>query len=309
MAVMLAWPNLPSLEALTEYHPKVPLRVYDRDGKQIGEFGEERRDLVRIGDVPQVMKNAILAAEDDDFYQHHGIDPRGILRALYVNLSGGRKQGASTITQQVARNFFLSNERTLSRKFYEALLAFRIESHFTKDQILELYINQIFLGHRAYGFAAAAQTYFGKPLSQISAAEAAVLAGIPKSPSTLNPIASPKRAKARQEYVLRRMRELGMIDHDTWQKAVEAPIIVKRQSNLYAGHAGYVAEMARQIAAEMFPEAVYGAGLSVYTTVSAPLQEAAWRALREGILDYDRRQGFRGAEGHIDLKATTADED
>ena len=206
LVVALAFPNLPSLQALTEYKPKVPLRVYSAEGVMIGEFGEERREVISIGEVPPQLKNAILAAEDERFYQHAGIDYIGVLRAAYANLiSGGRRQGASTITMQVARNFFLSSEKTLTRKLYEALLAFKIEHSLTKDQILELYVNQIYLGQRAYGFAAASQIYFGKAVGELTIPEMAMLAGLPKAPSVYNPVANPQRAKQRQQYVLRRM--------------------------------------------------------------------------------------------------------
>src|SRR3990167_4412150 len=211
--LLLAYPNLPSIEALTDYQPKIPLRVYTSDGVLIGEFGEERRSLVTMAEVPEVMKNAILAAEDERFYQHTGVDYLGVLRAAYSNLlTGGRRQGASTITMQVARNLYLSSEKTLTRKLYEALLAFKIEASLSKDEILQIYINQIYLGQRAYGFAAAAQTYYGKTLKDISVAEAAMLAGLPKAPSSFNPVVNPKRAKQRQLYVLRRMRELGHLN-------------------------------------------------------------------------------------------------
>src|SRR5207302_832723 len=202
LVVALAYPNLPSLEALTEYQPKIPLRIYSAEGVLIGEFGEERRSVVSIEEVPDALKHAILAAEDERFYEHPGIDYVGVLRAAYANLvAGGRRQGASTITMQVARNFFLSSEKTATRKLYEVLLAFKIEHSLTKDQILELYVNQIYLGQRAYGFAAAAQIYFGKSLEQLSLAETAMLAGLPKAPSMYNPVANLQRAKQRQRYV------------------------------------------------------------------------------------------------------------
>ena len=192
LVIALAYPNLPSLEVLTDYQPKIPLRVYTAEGALIGEFGEERRLVVSIKAVPEQLKHAILAAEDERFYQHAGIDYLGVARAAYANLTqGGRRQGASTITMQVARNFFLSSEKTLTRKLYEALLAFKIENNLSKDQILELYINQIYLGQRAYGFAAASQIYFGKPLDRLTLAEAAILAGLPKAPSAYNPVAAP----------------------------------------------------------------------------------------------------------------------
>ena len=228
-AATLAWPNLPSLETLTDYRPRIPLRVYTADGYLLGEFGEERRSVVRIGDVPAVLKQAILAAEDERFYEHSGVDPIGILRAALANLtSGGRGQGASTITMQVARNFFLTREKTYNRKLYEILLALKIEQNLSKDQILELYINQIYLGQRAYGFSAAARTYFGKSLDQLTLAEAAVLAGLPKAPSAFNPVVNPARAEVRKQYVLRRMLEAGFIDQSAYRAAAEVPLQIVR---------------------------------------------------------------------------------
>ncbi|MGB7502877.1 MAG: transglycosylase domain-containing protein, partial [Azonexus sp.] len=310
IVLALAYPNLPSLEALTDYRPKIPLRVYTADSYLIGEYGEERRAVVSIQEVPTVMKQAILAAEDDRFYQHSGVDYLGILRAASANLvGGGKRQGASTITQQVARNFFLSGEKTYTRKLYEALLSFKIENNLSKDQILELYINQIFLGQRAYGFAAAAQIYFGKPLKDISIAEAAMLAGLPKAPSAYNPIVNPKRARIRQQYVLRRMRELGNISDVQYEAALKEPLVVKRELAGYGVHAEYAAEMARQIAAERFPEDVYSRGLKVYTTLIKADQEAAYSSLRRGVMDYDRRHGYRGAESYLDMKDIKSDQD
>lgn len=306
----LTYPNLPSLEVLTDYRPKVPLRIYTADGHLIGEFGEERRAVVRIGDVPDVMKQAILAAEDERFYQHAGVDTQGVLRAAYFNLiGGGKRQGASTITQQVARNFFLSAEKTYTRKLYEALLSFKIEHNLSKDQILELYINQIFLGQRAYGFGAAAQIYFGKSLKDLTIAEAAMLAGLPKAPSAYNPVVNPKRARLRQQYVLRRMLELGFIDAAQQEAALKQTLVVKRDASEFAVHAEYVAEMARQIAAEQFPDDVYTRGLRVYTTILKNDQEAAYAALRRGVLDYDRRHGYRGAEAYVDMKDVKSEHD
>src|SRR5256712_4903844 len=302
--ILLAYPNLPSIEALTEYQPKIPLRVYTSDGVLIGEFGEERRSVVRMEEVPALMKQAILAAEDERFYQHTGVDYQGVLRAAYSNLVAGSKtQGASTITMQVARNFFLSREKTLTRKLYEALLAFKIENSLTKDQILEIYINQIYLGQRAYGFGAAAQVYFGKTLSQLNEAEIAMLAGLPKAPSLFNPVINPKRAKQRQLYVLRRMRELALIDDEQYEQAQKVPISVKRETvTEYEIHAEFVAEMVRQLLYERYPEDVYSRGFRVYTTITRSDQEAAYAALRQGLLEYDRRHGYRGPEGFIDLK-------
>src|SRR5712692_3920539 len=297
--ILLAYPNLPSIEALTEYQPKIPLRVYTSDGVLIGEFGEERRSVVRMEEVPALMKQAILAAEDERFYQHTGVDYQGVLRAAYSNLVAGSKtQGASTITMQVARTFFLSREKTLTRKLYEALLAFKIENSLTKDQILEIYINQ-----RAYGFGTAAQVYFGKALSQLNEAEIAMLAGLPKAPSLFNPVINPNRAKQRQLYVLRRMRELALIDDAQYEQAQTAPISVKRETvTEYEIHAEFVAEMVRQLLYERYPEDVYSRGFRVYTTITRSNQEAAYAALRQGLLEYDQRHGYRGPEGFIDLQ-------
>jgi len=310
IVLVLTYPNLPTLEVLTDYRPKIPLRVYTADGHLIGEFGEERRSIVQIEDVPPVMKQAILAAEDERFYQHGGIDTLGMLRAAIMNLtSGGKKQGASTITQQVARNFFLSSEKTYTRKLYEVLLSFKIEHNLTKDQILELYVNQIYLGQRAYGFAAAASIYFGKPLKDLTAAEAAMLAGLPKAPSAFNPVVNPKRAKLRQQYVLRRMKEMGALDEKQHEAALKQTLVVKRETNDYAVHAEHVAEMARQMAADRFPEDVYSRGLRVFTTITRADQAAAYAALRRGVFDYDRRHGYRGAESYVDLKDVKSDQD
>ncbi len=300
--LILAYPQLPSLEALTDYQPKIPLRVYSADGYLIGEFGEERRHVVRVQDLPAHLKQAILAAEDERFYQHSGVDTLGILRAAYSNLaSGGKRQGASTITMQVARNFFLSSEKTLTRKIYEALLSFKIEHNLSKDEILQLYVNQIYLGQRAYGFAAAAQVYFGKPLGDITTAEAAMLAGLPKAPSLYNPVANPKRARIRQQYVLRRMRELGFVSSEDFTRAAAEDLRIKHDVNDFGFHAEHVAEMARQIAFDRFQDDAYAIGLRVTTTIRKADQEAAYQALRRGVLDYDRRHGYRGAEAYVDL--------
>ncbi len=303
IVVILAYPQLPSLEALTDYQPKVPLRVYTSEGHLIGEFGEERRTVVRIDEVPAALKQAILAAEDERFYQHPGIDTLGILRAAWSNFtSGGRQQGASTITMQVARNFFLSSEKTLSRKVYEALLSFKIEHNLSKDEILQIYINQIFLGQRAYGFSAAAQSYFGKPLKEITVAEAAMLAGLPKAPSSFNPVANPKRARLRQLYVLRRMKELGFINDQQFTAAEKESLAIRRDVNDYGVRAEYVAEMARQIVFERFHEDTYTRGFRVVTTIQKADQEVAYAALRRGVMDYDRRHGYRGAEAYVDIQ-------
>ncbi len=308
--VILAYPQLPSLEALTDYQPKIPLRIYSSDGFLIGEFGEERRRIVKVQDLPAHLKQAILAAEDERFYRHAGVDTLGILRAAYANLvNGGKRQGASTITMQVARNFFLSSEKTLTRKLYEALLSFKIEHNLSKDEILQLYVNQIYLGQRAYGFAAAAQVYFGKALGDITTAEAAMLAGLPKAPSLYNPVANPKRARIRQQYVLRRMRELGFISPADLQAAEAENLRIKHDLNDFGVHADYVAEMARQIAVDRFQDDAYTIGLRVTTTIRKDDQEAAYQALRRGVLDYDRRHGYRGAEAYVDLAKIQANQE
>ncbi len=309
LVLVLAWPNLPSLDVLTDYQPKIPLRVYSAEGVLIGEFGEERRSVVKISEVPEILKRSILAAEDERFYQHAGIDYLGVLRAALSNLtSGGRRQGASTITMQVARNFFLSSEKTLTRKLYEALLSFKIEQSLEKDQILELYVNQIYLGQRAYGFGAAAQIYFGKSLDKLTLAEAAMLAGLPKAPSTFNPVVNPQRAKQRQLYVLRRMKELGHVTELQHAEAVKAPMHVKRETSDFGVHAEHVAEMVRQAVHDQYPQDVYTRGFRVYTTIRKADQEAAYLALRKGVLEYDRRHGYRGPEAFAEL-ADTANED
>ncbi|HEX6319639.1 MAG TPA: penicillin-binding protein 1A [Burkholderiales bacterium] len=310
LVAALAYPNLPSLQALTEYQPKIPLRIYTAEGVQIGEFGEERRAVVAIHEVPDALKKAIIAAEDERFYEHAGIDYLGVLRAAYANLvAGDRRQGASTITMQVARNFFLSSEKTLTRKLYEALLAFKIEHSLSKEQILELYVNQIYLGQRAYGFGAASQIYYGKALDQLTLAETAMLAGLPKAPSLYNPVANPQRAKQRQQYVLRRMAELSYISAEQHDEAVKAPVRAKREVNEYSLHAEFAAEMVRQAIAEHFPEDVYTRGFRVYTTIRKADQEAAYVALRRAVLEYDRRNGYRAPEGFVQLPANPEDED
>src|SRR5512134_930762 len=309
LVVVLAYPQLPSLEALTAYQPKVPLRIYTAEGILIGEFGEERRAVVAIEDVPAQLKNAIIAAEDERFYEHPGIDYVGVLRAAYANVvAGGRRQGASTITMQVARNFFLSSEKTLTRKLYEALLAFKIEHSLSKEQILELYVNQIYLGQRAYGFAAASQAYYGKALDRLSLAELSMLAGLPKAPS-MNPVSNPTRAKQRQQYVLRRMTELGHIDATQYEDALKAPLRTRREVTEYSVHAEFAAEMVRQALAEHYPEDVYTRGFRVYTTIRKADQEVAYDALRKGVLEYDRRAGYRGPEGYVELPANPEDDD
>lgn len=309
MAVMLTYPSLPSLEVLTDYHPKVPLRIYSAEGTLLGEFGEERRALVKIADVPDAMKNAILAAEDDRFYQHGGVDYMGVMRAALSNFTaGGTKQGASTITMQVARNFFLSKEKTFTRKFNEMLLAFKIEHYLSKNDIFQLYINQIYLGQRSYGFAAASQIYFGKPLDQISIAEAAMLAGLPKAPSSYNPVVNPKRAKLRQMYVLRRMHELHFINDDQFKLAQSQPLVARHGNQEFSVKSDYLTEMVRQSVYQKYQDATYTEGFKVYTTIRQQDQIAAYQAVRRGVLEYDRRHGYRGPEGYADLQQGNSEE-
>jgi penicillin-binding protein 1A len=308
-ALFVTYPTLPSLEVLTDYRPKVPLRVFSAEGKLIGEFGEERRELIKINDVPELMKKAILAAEDDRFYQHGGVDYMGVLRAALSNFtSGGAKQGASTITMQVARNFFLSKEKTFTRKFNEMLLAFKIEHNLSKDEILQLYINQIYLGQRSYGFAAAAQIYFGKHLNSLSISEMAMLAGLPKAPSAYNPVVNPKRAKLRQMYVLRRMHELNYITDAEFEIAQTAPLIAKHGNQEFSVKADYLAEMVRQVVYERYQEDTYTKGYNVYTTIREADQAAAYAAVRAGVLEYDSRHGYRGPEGFIDIRQDSSEE-
>ena len=306
----MAYPNLPALDSLTDYRPKIPLRVFSSDNVLIGEFGEERRNLMRIKDIPEVMKKAVLAIEDDRFYEHGGVDYLGIVRAAVHNLIGsGARQGASTITQQVARNFFLSSEQTFKRKIYEVLLAWKIEQNLSKDQILEVYMNQIYLGQRAYGFSSAAQIYYGKSLKDVTVAEAAMLAGLPKAPSIYNPVVNPKRARARQQYILLRMHQLGYISDAQFTQAQTEELKVKTDSSEFGVHAEYVAEMARQMVYEQFKEETYTRGLSVFTTITKADQDAAYIALRRGVMEYEKRHGYRGPENFMQIPSTKAEAD
>ena len=303
LAMTLIYPKLPPMDQLTDYHPKMPLRIYTADHVLMGEFGEERRNLVRINKIPDIMKKAVLAIEDDRFYQHSGVDYIGILRAALHNLVSNNRQGASTITQQVARNFFLTSEQTFKRKLYEVLLAWKIERTLTKDQILEIYLNQIYLGQRAFGFASAAQVYFGKPLQDITLAEAAMLAGLPKAPSGNNPITNPTRAKQRQQYILLRMKQLGYVTDQEYEKAKNEEIKVKTSRNEFSVHAQYVAEMVRMMVYDQYKDETYTRGLNVYTTITQKDQEAAYQAVRRGVMDYDKRHGYRGPEGYMEIPA------
>jgi penicillin-binding protein 1A len=300
VALAVAYPKLPDTTGLIEYRPKLPLRVFSSDGVLLGEFGEERRNFVPIRQIPKVMQEAVLSIEDARFYQHGGVDYLGIIRAGLANLAESRSQGASTITQQVARNFYLSSEKTLTRKIYEILLALKIESELSKEQILEVYMNQIFLGHRAYGFAAASEVYFGKSLKDLSIAEAAMLAGLPKAPSSYNPFSNPRRAALRQQYIIDRMLENGFITADQHATAKAEPMRY-RQMTVPPAHAEFVAETARQLVYAQYGDEAYSRGLNVFLTLRADEQMAAYRALRKGILDFERRQVYRGPEAYVDL--------
>ena len=311
--------QLPPIDSLTEYKPKVPLRVWSADGTLIGEYGEERRDFVHLDEIPSFVKNAVLAAEDNGFYEHSGIEFMGIARAALSNLLTGRRgQGGSTITMQVARNFFLSSERTYTRKLYEVAMAYKIERHLTKDQILEVYLNQIYLGQRAYGFASAARVYFGKNLSDLTIGEAATIAGLPVAPSAYNPIVNPRRATMRKNYVLSRMHQLKYIDDITYEEQLKAPLMpLKSSVNLTADvaletrdiHAEYAAEMARMLIYDIFREETYTRGLNVYTTIRDKDQRAAWSAVRKHLIAYDRKYRYRGPSGRIDISDAASRDD
>ena len=300
-AFLVAKPNLPKISALVDYNPKTPLRVYTADKVLIGEFGEERRKVIPLADMPLVMRNAVIATEDDRFYSHGGVDYVGVLRAGLANMRGHLAQGASTITMQVARNFFLSNEKTFSRKIYEVLLAWEIESQLSKDKILEIYMNQIFLGQRAFGFSSAAQIYFGKELKDISTAEAAMLAGLPKAPSAYNPVTNFRRAKMRQTYILGRMRDLGYISPEEYQKAIAEELHIRGLGNEFSTRADFPAEMVRQLLYAQYGDVIYSQGIDVYTTILKADQDAAYKAVRRGIFEYDLRHAYRGPEGFVNL--------
>ena len=303
IALAMAYPNLPDVAELADYRPKLPLRVFTAEGQLMGEFGEERRNLTPIDKIPEVMKHAVLAIEDARFFEHHGVDYKGMLRAALANLGQAKSQGASTITMQVARNVFLSAEKSYTRKIYEVLLTFKLEHLLSKEQILEIYMNQIFLGQRAYGFSAAAQIYFGKPLKDISIAEAAMLAGLPKAPSAYNPITNPKRARIRQLHIIDRMMENGFISAEEARQAKDEPLKLRTASTQRTLNAEYVAEMVRQAMVVQYGDEAYTRGLNVYTSLRAEEQQAAYQAVRRGVLDYERRQVYRGPERNIALPA------
>ncbi len=302
IVVLLLLPGLPDIETIRSIHLKVPLRIYSSDGLLLGEFGDQRRIPTRIGETPPPLISAVLAAEDDRYYQHAGVDYRGVLRAMYANIvSGSRSQGASTITMQVARNFYLTKERTYLRKAREALLALRLEQFLTKDEILELYLNKIFLGHRAYGFGAAAQVYYGKPLDQLEIPQFAMLAALPKSPSITNPISNPENAKIRRDYILGRMKQLYFISPEEHADYVASPLTAALHVSEVELKAPYVAEQIRRDMFERFGSAAYEDGYSVYSTISSSDQLAAIQSLRDGLIRYDLRHGYRGSVRNWDI--------
>ena len=307
LALATAYPNLPDVSDLTDYRPKLPLRVFSSDGALLGEFGEEHRNLTRLKDIPKHMQDAVLAIEDARFFSHGGVDYIGVLRAGLANLGKLKSQGASTITMQVAKNVYLSNEKTFTRKIYELLLTFKLEHALTKEQILEVYMNQIFLGNRAYGFSAASETYFGKPLAKISIAEAAMLAGVPKFPSSANPVANYARAKRRQLYIIDRMLENDFISEAQAAEARAEDVKVRTGPDTSRIHAEFVAETVRQLIFAQYGDETYTRGLDVYTTIKSSEQQSAYRALRKGIMDFERRQIYRGPEKFVELPQAKAD--
>lgn len=309
LALAVAFPNLPDISDLSDYRPKLPLRIFSVEGDLLGEFGEERRNLTPISEIPKVMKDAVLAIEDSRFYQHGGVDYLGVVRAGLANMGKVKSQGASTITMQVARNVYLSSEKTFTRKIYEILLTFKLEHLLTKDQILEIYMNQIFLGNRAYGFAAASEAYYGKPLKDINIAEAAMLAGLPKAPSAYNPISNPKRARIRQRHIIDRMLENGFISPSEADLAKAFELKIKTGPAINQIHAEYATEMVRQLMFTQYGEETYTRGLDVQTTLRSVEQNAAYKALRRGIMDFERRQIYRGPEKFVSLPSNAQDLD
>ncbi|GAC1355612.1 MAG: penicillin-binding protein 1A [Variovorax sp.] len=309
VALAVAYPNLPDITELSDYRPKLPLRVFSAEGTLIGEFGEERRNLTPIAAIPKVVKDAVLAAEDSRFYDHGGVDYKGMVRAGLANLNRVKSQGASTITMQVARNVYLSSEKTLTRKVYEVLLTFKLEHMLTKDQIFEIYLNQIYLGNRAYGFAAASEAYFGKPLQELTIAEAAMLAGLPKAPGANNPVNNPQRARGRLYSVIDRMQVAGLITAEQAAGARKEELHLRDAADPSRLHAEYVAETVRQLMYAQYGDSTYTRGLKVYTSLVAADQAAAYKALRKGIMDYERRQVYRGPEKFVDLPTDPKDVD
>lgn len=308
--ITIIYPKLPSMDELRNYQPKLPLQVYSEDNVLLGQFGQEHRIFISYDQTPKMLINAILSAEDERFFKHGGFDIQGIIRAALGNITSGHvKSGASTITMQVARNFFLSSQKTYYRKFNEILLSYKIEKSLTKDQILELYINQIYLGQRAYGFAEAALTYFGKPLDKLNIAQYAVLAGLPKAPSAFNPVVNKNRSDARKIYVLGRMKANNSITEEEYQKAINEKISVIHGSiHDSTDTGGYIAEMVRQMLFARYGDSIYTQGYKVYTTIDSKMQQAAYESLRNGILQYDLTTGYRGAEEQLDIVDYNSDD-
>ncbi|CAM5519666.1 Penicillin-binding protein 1A OS=Stutzerimonas stutzeri OX=316 GN=CXK95_13835 PE=3 SV=1 [Stutzerimonas stutzeri] len=300
-------PNLPSVDSLRSIQLQIPLRVYSADNKLIAEFGEMRRSPVRFEEIPSDFIQALLAAEDDNFANHYGVDVTGLLRAAAQLLKSGHIQtGGSTITMQVAKNFFLTSERSFSRKINEILLALQIERELTKNEILELYVNKIYLGHRAYGIEAAAQVYYGKSIGELTLAQKAMIAGLPKAPSAFNPLVNAARSKERRDWILGRMYRLGSIDEASYQQAIAEPETARYHGAAPELDAAYIAEMARAEMVGRFGSAAYTDGFRVYTTVSSERQQAANLALLEGLIEYDQRHGYRGPEARLGEKSRDA---
>ncbi|MEO1202814.1 MAG: transglycosylase domain-containing protein, partial [Pseudomonadota bacterium] len=301
-AYHFAFPGLPPAETIRDIPLQVPLRVYSRDGLLISEIGEQRRLPVDYDEIPEVVVQALLAAEDDRFYDHPGVDYQGVLRAAWILLTtGSRSQGGSTITMQLARDYFLGREREFTRKVREIFLAYRIEKQFSKNDILAMFLNKMFFGQRAYGIAAAAQVFFDKRLDELNAAEAATLVGVLAAPSRYNPVSGPEASKLRRGYVLRRMRELDFLTDDEYRDMMDYPLESELHGPDVELNAPYVAEMVRRDMLERFGDDIYEAGYSVTTTLDSRLQSAAVNALRNGLLEYDRRHGYRGVLGRVDL--------
>ncbi len=301
MVLVVIYPTLPDVSALKDYHPKLPLRIYSSEGLLLSEFGQERRTLTPLKDIPDVMKNALLSIEDAEFYQHKGIYYKGMGRALLANFKNMGSQGASTITMQTAKNLYLSPEKTVGRKFYELLLTLKLEHELTKDQILEVYMNHIFLGNRSYGFAMACESYFGKSIQNITLAEAAMLAGLPKAPSVYNPIVRPKRARMRQLYILDRMVENHMITPAQAEAAKNERLQIRTADISTKVHSEYVTETVRQLIFAQYGGETYTKGLNVYTTIKAVDQVAAYQAVRKGVMAFENRKAYRGPEAFVDL--------
>ncbi|MFJ2987238.1 penicillin-binding protein 1A [Collimonas sp. NPDC087041] len=303
-----AWQQLPAVEHLAQYQPALPLRIYSSEGILLAEYGEERREFLPLEQIPPVMRQALLAIEDARFYEHGAVDFFGLLRATVANVvTGQHAQGASTVTMQVARDFFLTRDKTMQRKLMEILMAYKLEQRYSKDKLLELYMNQIYLGERSYGFAAASSIYFDKPLEQVTVAEAAMLAGLPKAPSAYNPVANPQRAQVRQHYILQRMHDLGYITTDQLQQALAEQLVVNPRRNPSVREAAYAVEEARQMVMDIYQERVYTMGLDVTTTIRMEPQMAADKHLRTGLMAAQARRGYRGPEGLLPLAGDVKD--